>query len=246
MKKTFLFFTALFLSADIASADTPWWEQYTICRINPATCYANMGIGYDDTIWDITSNCWGKKYICVDALTATYKSEHGNPTQPVTMAKTEIKSSDNIDSNFDTMIFNEQQDCFGVRKTQNGGTKASVNGQFVKVWCDDVPLNQLDIPNEPLENGYLVATDSNKQPTCENLAKYGYVGEVSKENCYGRYYDESEYHIQCDGNTPILVILNGADGAPGDDGITTMSDAEDLFAEMLANARAQRQNSGSH
>ena len=201
-----------------------------------------MGAGYDDAIWDITSNCWGKKYICVDALTSTYKSGHGNPTEPVTLAKTEIKSSDNIKSDFDTLLFNSNEECFGMRKTQNGGAKASVNGQFENVWCDGI-LDELHIPNEPLENGY-IATDA--QPTCEDLAEHGYVGEVSTENCYGRYYDESEYHIQCNGNNATLIILNGADGVAGQDGITTMSDAEARFAEMLTNARKQREKSGSH
>ena len=68
MMKTFLFsVVSLFLFGG-ANAATPWWEQPTICRLSPSNCYASMGAGYlfdtsDPDSWDITSKCWGKKYI---------------------------------------------------------------------------------------------------------------------------------------------------------------------------------------
>ena len=75
MKKTFLFYVISCLLMAHANAATPWWEQATICRLSPSNCYTDMGVGYfydkfdpDPDSWDITSNCWGKKYICAEAL----------------------------------------------------------------------------------------------------------------------------------------------------------------------------------
>ena len=235
MTKTFLFSILSLFVLNGAIAATPWWEQDTVCRINPSTCYVNMGKGYEPGFWDSTSNCWGQKYICAGALSETYKTAHGNPTDRIAMIRTDIKSP-NINVDFDTNVLND--DCFGVRKTQGGGAKASVNGNFVKVWCNGI-LDDLNIQNETLENGDIIS-GTGTEPTCTSLAEHGYVAnENSNGKCYGRYYDESQYHIQCDGENATLIVLNGADGTAGSDGITTSTQANSRFAEMLQNARNQ-------
>lgn len=238
MKKAFLFSVISCLLMTHANAATPWWEQPTICRLSPSNCYTNMGIGYfydniDPESWDITSSCWGKKYICVEALTVTYKEEHNNPTQPVAMAKTEIRSSVNIDSDFDVDVLNG--DCFGVRKTSSGGAMASVDGNFVKVWCSGV----LEHPDdEYVENGEIT---SGEQPKCSDLQANGYVG-IQNGKCYGKYYDPQDYYIQCDSEdkNATLIVLNGAQySTTSTSSITTKREADDLFDIMYQNAKVQ-------
>ena len=98
-----------------AGAATPWWEQQTVCRLNPASCYTSMlGAGYDSGMWDANAGCWGMKLICGDALTNT------NDTTPV--GKTEIARGTNISTDYDINILDG--DCFGVRKTSIDGSMA--------------------------------------------------------------------------------------------------------------------------
>ena len=54
-----------------AATTTPWWQQPTICRMNPTDCYVGMGAGYDNGMWDAGGNCWGMKLICPEATVAT-------------------------------------------------------------------------------------------------------------------------------------------------------------------------------
>ncbi len=234
MTKTFLFSIFSLFVFNGVNAATPWWEQDTVCRINPSTCYTNMGTGYEPAFWDKTSKCWGQKYVCTDALSETYKQAHHPTDERIAMIRTDIKSP-NISIDFDTTVLNG--DCFGVRKTQSGGAKASVNGHFVKVWCNGI-LDDLNITNEELENGEIISGTNATEPTCAALAKHGYIANENGK-CYGRYYDESQYHIQCDGENVTLIVLNGSDGSTGSGDITTMAQANARFAEMLQNARNQ-------
>ena len=234
MKKTLLFsVVCTLISVGVADAITPWWQHDTICRLSPSKCYSAMGAGYAPDDWDITSNCWGKKKICVDALTTKYITDH-NTTEPVALGRTEIADSKNVNSDFDTTVLNG--DCFGTRKSQSGGAMVSVNGQYVKVWCNGILTNPDD---EYLANGEIT---TGAQPTCSELADDGYVG-IQNGKCYGKYYDTSEYSIQCDGETPTLIILNGADpeGNAGTTDVTTRDDANALFATMFNNAKTQRE-----
>lgn len=236
MTKTFLFsFLSLFVFNGVNAA-TSWWEQDTVCRINPSTCYTNMGIGYEPAFWDNTSKCWGQKYVCTDALSETYKQAHHPTDERIAMIRTDIKSP-NISADFDTTVLNINDNCFGVRKTQGGGSKASVNGRFVRVWCNDI-LDDLNIDNEELENGKIISGPDATEPECDVLATHGYVA-IENGKCYGRYYDESQYRIQCDGGVATLIVLNGSDGTTGSSDITTMVQANARFTEMLQNARNQ-------
>jgi len=210
MKKIFLF--SLLLISTHAVAATPWWEQPTVCRLNPANCYASMGAGYDSGMWDAVANCWGMKLICGDALTNT------NTTSPV--GRTEIARGTNINSDYDTSVLDG--DCFGVRKTSTDGSMASVNGQMVRVWCNGI-LNNVD---EIIENGEITY---GTQPTCATLANDGYVA-VPNGKCYGKYYDPARYYIQCNGETPTLIVLNGASYELGNTRYPlTQEDADAIF-----------------
>lgn len=232
MKKLFLFSVVSCLLMAHANAATPWWEQPTICRLSPSNCYTSMGSGYfydtsEPESWDITSNCWGKKYICAEAL------KNSTETEPVAMGRAEIADATRINADFDIMVLNG--DCFGVRKTSSGGAMASVNGNYVKVWCSGILENPDD---EYLENGEIT---SGAQPTCAYLAENGYVG-IQNGKCYGKYYDDSQYAIQCNGETPTLIVLNGVDAHnTSESAIKTKSEADALFNTMYQNAKLQYQ-----
>ena len=116
MTKAFLFSFVSFLICGNAFAVTPWWERPTICQLSPSRCYTNMGIGYfydttEPSSWDITSNCWGKKYICAEAL------KNSNATEPVPMGRNEIADTSRINSDFDINELNG--DCFGRQRSQH-------------------------------------------------------------------------------------------------------------------------------
>lgn len=216
MKKIFLF--SLLFIATRAVAATPWWEQQTVCRLNPTNCYATMGTGYDSGIWDANANCWGMKMICGEALSNT------NNNTP--MGKTEISRGTNINSDYDVSVLDG--DCFGVRKTSTDGSMASVNGQMVRVWCTGI-LSHVD---ETIENGEITF---GTQPNCQKLARDGYVA-VPNGKCYGKYYDPARYYIQCNGETPTLIVLNGANYETGNSSYPeTQADADTLFTAMYNN-----------
>ena len=204
------------------AATTPWWLQPTVCRLDPTGCYSTMGAGFDSEMWDATSNCWGLKLICPDALL-----DGSRTAQPMGRAEIARDGGKKISTDFNTDLLGPDGDCFGRRKTSENGTVASVGGTLVKVWCPGI----LDNPDETLTNGEITY---GTQPTCSQLAENGYVG-VENGRCYGKYFDSAQYYIEC-GNTlepTRLIVLNGADytasmnGAPAD-----ATAAEQLFDKM--------------
>ena len=222
MKKIFLF-SLLFVTTQVVAA-TPWWEQPTVCRINPANCYTSTGAGYDSGMWDAVANCWGMKMICGEALT------NSNDARPV--GRTEISRGTNINADYDLSVLNN--DCFGVRKTSTDGSMASVNGQMVRVWCTGI-LSHVD---EVIENGEITY---GTQPNCQTLAADGYVA-VSNDKCYGKYYDPARYYIQCAGETPTLIVLNGANYETGNTSYPeTQEDADAIFNRMYNNVHGTGQ-----
>ena len=222
MKKIFLF-SLLFITTNVVAA-TPWWEQPTVCRVNPATCYTSMGTGYDAGLWDAWANCWGMKMICGEAL------KYSDETMPV--GRTELSRGTLTNSDYDLSVLNG--DCFGVRKTSTDGSMASVNGQMVRVWCSGI-LDQVD---EVIENGEITY---GTQPDCQTLADAGYVA-VGNGKCYGKYYDPARYYIQCAGETPTLIVLNGANYEMGYTSYpATQEDADAIFNSMYANVHGTAQ-----
>lgn len=184
-----------------AMAAVPWWLQPTICKPNPTGCYASMGAGFDDGMWDATSNCWGLKMVCGEAIKPA-------ASDSVAMGKTAIASGTAINSDFDTDLLNG--DCFGARKTTANGSMASVNGTYVNVWCNGV----LDNPDETLHTGEITF---GTQPKCKDIAPNGFVA-VLNQKCYGKFYDPASYYIECQGNNELptrLIELNGADYITG-------------------------------
>lgn len=189
-------FGIICIPAFAATSITPWWLQPTICRINTTNCYVSMGAGYDTQLWDATGNCRGMKLICPEALTA-------GGDEPVPMGKTALSKGTGIKTDFDiTTLVNG---CFGARKTSANGTMVSVNGKYVNVWCRGV----LDDADEILSTGEI---SSGVQPTCAKLAENGYAA-VLNGRCYGKYYNPSEYFLEC-GSALLptrIIVLNGAD-----------------------------------
>lgn len=229
MKKTLtISCLALFATISAHGAATPWWLQPTVCRLDPTDCYSAMGAGFESEMWDATSNCWGLKLICPDALTKA-------SDEPVAMGRAEISRGNGIKSDFDTSLLSTSGDCFGRRKTAQGGATASVNGKYVNVWCNGI----LDNPDETLSNGEITY---GTQPTCQELAANGYIG-VENGRCYGKYYDTNKYYIECgSGSLPTrLIVLNNADytasmnGAPVDE-----TAAERLFNTMYSVSKTQK------
>ena len=210
------------------AATTPWWLQPTVCRLDPTDCYSAMGAGFDSEMWDATSNCWGLKLICPDALTE-YSRE------PVPMGRAEIARGTKINSDFDTDLMGTDGDCFGRRKTATGGTTASVNGKYVNVWCPGI----LERPDETLPHGEITY---GTQPTCAKLAEYGYVG-IENGHCYGKYFDTAKYFIECGSalEPTRLIVLNGADyTAPANGAPVDEAAAERLFDKMYSISQTQR------
>lgn len=203
-----------------ANAFTPWWEQPTVCRLDPSRCYSAMGAGFDTELWDNGSKCWGQKIICADAL----KNSSGNTPLP----KKEISNTSYVNADFDTNKLSAYGDCYGQRKTKNNGTETMVNGKYVQVWCHGI----LDRVDETTPNGEITF---GPQPTCTKLAEYGYVA-VENGQCYGKHFDQNKYYIDCEGNTITpsrLIVLNGADiNAPQGNAPQTMADAKNRFQDM--------------
>ncbi|MCM1295082.1 MAG: hypothetical protein NC311_06025 [Muribaculaceae bacterium] len=208
-----------------------WWEQSTVCRLDPTKCYSSMGTGYDPEYWDATSSCRGVKMICPDALIDQ------SFTDPQAMGRAEIAAGKLINSDFDVTVLNG--DCFGSRKTMANGTQAIVNGTNVNVWCPGI----LDSNNiEQVASGEILT--SGTQPTCQSLANDGYIAVVNNR-CYGKYFSDSEYFIDCGANAKLIperiIILNGADyttrtsNAPA-----SQSDANAIFDSMYNVSQAQR------
>ena len=222
-------FTILTMCASAAAADAAtinWWERPTICQLNPKDCYIGMGAGYDAGMWDATSNCWGLKLICPDALIS-------GGSEPVAMGRTEIASGIGINQDYDLSVLNGGE-CFGARATTDNGRRARVNGAYVNVYCAGV----LDNADEYLSNGEIVVNGT--QPTCADLAANGYVA-VENQRCYGKYYNPDQYYIECGAAlTPNrIIILNGADYTSHSDAPVDSAAANKIFDEMYSVSRAK-------
>lgn len=228
MKKMLLTSLVTLFPALAGAASIPWWQQPTICKLDTTNCYSNMyGAGYETGMWDSGSSCWGLKLICPEALIST------SERYPVPMEKADISKGKNINKDFDTNKLNN--DCFGARKTNNDGTKVYVNGELVNVWCNGILMDV----DENLSNGEITY---GPQPTCEELAIDGYIGILNKR-CYGKYYDPSNYFIECTSKELLpsrIIKLNGADYmAPSGSYPKDKSEATDLFNKMYENSKKQ-------
>lgn len=228
-----LFFTSLLLLIPtlICAAEIPFWQRPTVCKLDTTTCYPSIyGAGYESGMWDTSAKCWGLKLICPEALTTEER-------YPVPMEKNDISKGKNISSDFDTNVLNN--DCFGARKTSSDGSKAYIDGQIVNVWCMGV-LPQT--PDAEVANGEIIS--ASKQPSCKELADYGYAAVLNK-NCYGKYYDMSKYLIQCNEDDLMperIIILNGAmDYSSKGDFPVDKQEATSLFNKMYEVSKAQHE-----
>jgi len=236
MTRTFLFSVVSLLLFGGANAATPWWQYDNICYPSPATCYSNMGSGYlyntsDSDSWDVGAQCWGKKYICPNAI------KNQNSDVPVAMARGDIANTSIVNSqDFDLAKLNG--DCFGARKTKSNGAMVSVNGSYVKVWCNGAieDVNEDNI----VENGAFATTALR----CSDLADRGYI-DVLNGKCYGKRYNTSEYHIQCNGDNTsnsVLIVLNGATDWDDDSDSAYITDtqANNYFTTLVNAAESAR------
>ena len=202
-----------------------WWEHDEICQIDDTRCYSTFA-GINTEQWDISAGCRGMKYICAGALTT-------GGDESVIKTRAEIASGAGIKSDFDTNVYVSDGDCYGARKSKAGNTMVSVNGNYVRVWCNGILDNPAD---EILPNGGEFTTGA--QPTCPELAARN-IAAVLNGNCYGKYYNPNDYAIDCNGDTPILVLLNGADYNPNGRGATS-SDTSSIFNSMISTSVTQR------
>ena len=232
MKKLFIvsLFSGFGLMAGNAVAATPWWLQPTICKPNPTNCYTSMGRGFDSGMWDAAGNCRGMKYICPEATAAADSS-------PVLIDKPTLASGAGINSDFD--INTLSGDCFGARKTTANGSKASVSGTFVNVWC----TGALNSPDEIIATGEI---KFGTQPKCKDLADNGWAG-VLNQSCYGKKFNPSNYYIECTGTDLLpnrLIVLNGANPITGTGSgsgyLNDASAAKSLFDTMQSVSTTKR------
>ena len=239
MKKLFFISVVSTMTALSANAAINWWEQPTVCKINPTNCYSNMTTGYSIDIgnpktWDATGNCWGLKIVCANALT-------NGATENTTMPRAEISQQKNINRDFDTDILSSFDECFGVRKTNVDGSRASVDGEYVNVWCN-AALSNTNRTIEETKNGYVIT--SGEQPTCKSLARDEYVAVLDNQNgCYGKYFSSTEYYIDCGTNQipDRLIVLNGADYSESSNvPALTPKSADNLFEQMFKTSEQQR------
>ncbi len=229
MKKYILTSLCSLICINTVIADAPWWTQSTICRPSNARCYANMGMGFDTELWDSTSDCRGMKLICSAAL-------NRDDFDPIPMTRDDIQAGKNISADFDITLLNTDEGCFGLRKSTSDGAQVLINGKYVNVWCSGI----LDNVDEQVRNGDITY---GAQPTCSELAEYGYVGVINK-GCYGKYYDTTQYFIECGGSqiTPSRIItLNGADYNSNTTAPTTQSAADEIFDAMYETSQTQHQ-----
>ncbi len=154
--------------------------------------------------------------------------------EPVSM----LASSESISPN--RLPVSITSNCFGARKTADGGSRASVDGELANVWCAGILRN----PDEYLPNGEITF---GAQPVCRDLAMDGYVAVINNK-CYGKYYDPNDYYIECSGTNTLpnrLVQLNGAYAITGTIGGNydypeTARDAKNLFEKMYNISRTQK------
>ena len=206
---------------------TDWWNRETICTVDETRCYNASTLGIDfsfETGWDVSGACRGKKYICPNALTS-------GGDEPVAMERAAIASGTGIISDFDTNVYVATDNCYGARKSTNGGAMVSLNGNYVRVWCRGILSN----PTEELPYGEITA---GTQPTCSSLAADNYAA-ILNGKCYGKLYNPDNYAIECNGDVPMLVLLNGANYNPSGRGMTA-SDANSTFNSMVTTSAGQR------
>ena len=229
MKKQFaILFVGCTACGTAFGAAFDWWlyeSMYgSICQADNTRCYAQNTPGIDftsDESWDVSGSCRGKKYICADALV-------GGGTEPVAMERAEILRGTGINPDFDTDVL--VGDCYGARKTSQNGAMVLMNGRYAKVWCDGILSN----PTDTVENG-----DIGTAPTCRELADMNYVATLNGR-CYGKYYDPSKYSIDCDGDNPVIIVLNGAQYTQGIDNFITPFVVNARFSAMQTSAATQR------
>ena len=224
MKKQFaiLFIGCTAYGTAFGAATDFWWMQDTICAVNDARCYGATTAGLDDE-WDTSGNCRGRKFICVAALI-------GNANEPVAMDRTDIARGNGISSDFDTNVYVAAEDCYGARKTSQNGAMVLINGEYVRVWCNGILSN----PTETVASGEI-----GPAPTCRELAEMNYVATLNG-NCYGKMYDPSKYSIDCDGENPVIIVLNGAQYNPDVNNFITPFVMNARFSAMQASAATQR------
>ena len=215
--------------AQAATTFDKWWERElqggTICQIDETRCYTTSN-GIDMEQWDALAGCRGMKYICPNALTA-------DADEPVAMERAIIAARTGILSDFDTNIYVANDNCYGARRTKNDGSMVSVNGNYVRVWCNGILENPAE---ETLPNGGQFTTGT--QPTCAELAEQN-IAAILNGKCYGKRYNSASYAINCNENAPQLVLLNGANYNPTGRGLTS-SDASSAFNSMVSTSAAQR------
>ena len=225
MKIIPLFIFALISGAAFGATD--WWNQNTICTIDDTRCYSAPTAGIDfslETGWDVSGGCRGKKYICPGALTMA-------ATEPVAMERAAIMAYTGINHDFDTNTYVSGENCYGARKSTNGGAMVLLNGEYVRVWCRGVLSNA----TEELQYGEITA---GAQPTCSALAADNYAA-ILDGKCYGKYYNPNKYAVECNGDVPMLILLNGANYNPSGRGVTE-SDANSTFNSMVTTSSGQR------
>ncbi len=231
MKKISLLSLAIIINTTYAHCAIKWWEQDTICRLDPSNCYTTMGIGFEAEYWDKTSECWGQKIICGAAQDPV-------STENTAMTKKDISARKNINADYDTNILNGE--CFGARKTSSNGLFATKDGQQVKVFCPGILENVFySDETEKLATGSILLRST--EPTCQELANEEYIG-IKNGRCHGKKYEKSKYHIDCEHSDGIrLIIHNGADfTAPQGDAPKTLADAEKQFETMYKKSQLIR------
>ncbi|MDR1027102.1 MAG: hypothetical protein LBL46_01660 [Rickettsiales bacterium] len=228
----------IFAALPLAAGAVEWWERPTICRPSDNPCWpamtGNSFLADGDDAWDGGANCRGKKRVCDNAIIAELGAEHF-------LTKAQISDPAVVSADFDVDAQNSAASCWGVRKTRNSGTSASVHGKWENVWCDGA----LADPGEPVAAGF-IAGDA--EPTCEDLKDRGYIG-VLAGSCYGRGgFAANKYYVECAAGAVAparLAVLNGAaDYSAGDNATpsasATQDGADEIFDRMIANAADRR------
>lgn len=223
MKKQFaILFVGCTACGTALGATLDWWNQQTICTISDSLCYAKNTRGVDNE-WDVSGSCRGRKFICAAALSR-------NASDAVAMERDDIIHGNGINSDFDTGVYVAAEDCYGARKTSQNGALVMMNGEYVRVWCNGILSN----PTETVANGEI-----GPAPTCRELADMNYVATLSG-NCYGKRYDPSKYSIDCDGENPVIIVLNGAQYNPDINNFITPFVINARFGAMQTSAATQR------
>lgn len=234
MKRQFaiLFFGCTACETAFGAIPDFWWLKPTICAVNDTYCYGTTTAGIDDE-WDETGNCRGHKLICGNALIDAVN-------EPTPMGRVAISHRNGISPDFDTDIYVASDGCYGARKTSQNGAMVMVDGEYVRVWCDGVPIDSASIDENltnEIANGTIITTGA--EPLCSDLAPDNYVATLNG-NCYGKLYDPAKYSIDCDGNTPVIIVLNGAEYNPNTNNFITNFMANQRFSAMQTSAATQR------